>query len=124
MPSDLTLKAQFPEDTGRTNGGTKAVRDPKAVDFFIGNIEKAVAKAQVWLQAAQQRQKRYADVHEHRIEVQYEVGQLVWLDSKHVTIKAVGSRKMLPRWLRPFKILVKTIASPVNYTLDIYMYTP
>ena len=67
------------------------------------------------LQAAQQRQKRYAD--EHRIEVQYEIGQLVWLNSQHVTTKAVGSCKMLPRWLGPFKILAKP--SPINTTLDI-----
>ena len=38
----------------------KAVKDAKAVES-IGNIEKAVAKAKVCLQAAQQRQRKYAD---------------------------------------------------------------
>ena len=78
LPSDLSLKTWFPEDTSRTCGNTKAVKDPKAV-HFIGNVEKAVAKAKDCLRAAQQRQKRYAD--EHRMEVQHEVGQLVWLQS-------------------------------------------
>ena len=38
LPSDLTLKTRLPEHTGRADGGTKALKDPKAVDF-IGNIE-------------------------------------------------------------------------------------
>ena len=103
LPSDLTLSSER----------KKAVKDAKAVDF-IGNIEKAVAKAKVCLQAAQQRQKKYAD--EKRIDVQYEVGEMAWLNSQHVTLKAVGTRKLLPKWLGPFKILAKP--SPVNYVLD------
>ena len=43
LPSDLTLSFER----------RKAVEDAKAVDF-MGNTEKAVAKAKVWLQAAQQ----------------------------------------------------------------------
>ena len=104
LPSDLTLSCER----------KKAVKDAKAVDF-IGNIEKAVAKAKVCLQAAQQRQKKYAD--EKRMDVQYEVGEMAWLNSQHVTLKVVGTRKLLPKWLGPFKILAKP--SPVNYTLDI-----
>ena len=49
----------------RTVGRLKAVKDPKAA-VFIGNIEKAVAKAKICLPAvlpAQQRQKKYADQH-------------------------------------------------------------
>ena len=104
LPTDLTLSCER----------KKAVKDAKAVDF-IGNIEKAVAKDKVCLQAAQQRQKKYAD--EKRMDVQYEVGEMAWLNSQHVTLKAVGTRKLLPQWLGPFKILAKP--SPVNYTLDI-----
>ena len=49
LPSDLTLSSER----------KKAVKDidAKAVDF-TGNIEKAVAKAKVCLQAAQQRQRK------------------------------------------------------------------
>ena len=91
----------------------KAVKDAKAV-YFIGNIEKAVAKATVCLQAAQQRQKIYAD--EKRIDLQYEIGEMAWLNSQHVILKAVGTRKLLPKRLGPCKILAKP--SPVNYVLD------
>ena len=41
---------------------------------------------------------------------------MAWLNSQHVTLKAVGTRKLLPKWLGPFKILAKP--SPVNYVLD------
>ena len=125
LPSDLALKARFPEEASskgnasvpakRTGKRRKTVGGIKAVTDFIGNIEKAVAKAKVCLQAAQQRQKKYAD--QHRLDMHYDVGQLVWLRSQHVTLKAVGSRKLLPRWLGSFKVLAKT--SPVNYTLEI-----
>ena len=104
VPSDLTLSSER----------KKAVKNAQAVDY-IGNIEKAIAKAKVCLQAAQQRQKKYAD--EKRSDVHYAVGDMVWLNSQHVSIKAVGTRKMLPHWLGPFKVLEKP--SPVNYTLDI-----
>ena len=40
---------------------------------------------------------------------------MAWLNSQHVTLKAVGKRKLLPKWLGPFKILAKP--SPVNYVL-------
>ena len=102
LPSDLTLSAER----------KKAVKDAKAVDF-IGNIENAVAKAKVCLQAAQQRQKKYAA--EKRIDVQYEIGEMAmaWLSSQHVTLKAVGTRKLLPNGLD----LSKSLPSLVQLTM-------
>lgn len=46
----------------------------------------------------------------------YDVGEMAWLNSPHVTLKAVGTRKLLPQWLGPFKILAKPTS--VYYTLD------
>ena len=93
---------------------SKPSKDKAAVDF-IGNIEKDIAKAKVCLQAAQQRQKKYADT--KRTDLQFQVGEKVFLNSEHITLKAVGARKMLALWLGPFEIL-DTIGI-VNYTLDI-----
>lgn len=45
-----------------------------------------------------------------------DIGDLVWLNSRHITLKAVGVRKFLPLWLGPFPVLAK--APPVNYTLE------
>ena len=67
------------------------------------------------MQAAQARQKKYAD--KKRINLHFDIGELVWLSNKHVTLRALGSRKLLPQWLGPFKILDKP--SKVNYTLDL-----
>ena len=42
---------------------------------------------------------------------------MVWLNCRHVTLKAVGVRKFLPLWLGPFPVLAKI--TPVNYTLEV-----
>lgn len=104
VPSDLLLASER----------KKAVKNKEAVDF-IGNIERAIAKAKTCMQAAQARQKKYAD--KKRIDLHFDIGELVWLSSRHVTLRALGSRKLLPQWLGPFKILDKP--SEVNYTLDL-----
>ncbi len=89
-------------------------KNPSAVDF-IGNIDKGIPKAKVCLQAAQQRQKKYAD--QNRVDLFFNVGESVWLNSAHIAIKAVGSRKLLAQWLGPFKVTV--VISPVNYKLKV-----
>ena len=66
------------------------------------------------MQAAQARQKKYAD--KKRIDLHFDIGELVWLSNKHVTLRALGSRKLLPQWLGPF-ILDKP--SEVNYSLSL-----
>ena len=71
LPSDLTFAKKK----------KKAVKIKDAVDF-IGNIEKAVARAKVCLQAAQALQKKYAD--KHCKDVQFQVGESVWLSSKQL----------------------------------------
>ena len=98
LPSDLAL-------------GLKPKKNPAAYDF-IGNIQKALTRARFCLQAAQQRQK-----HGKRVDLHFKVGDSVYLSSEHIILKAVGARKLLPRWLGPFNILEKV--TTVNYTLDI-----
>ena len=96
------------------NLARKPSTDPSATDY-IGNIQKAIVKAKKCLQAAQQRQKQNAD--KHRTERHFQVGDLVWLNSRHITLKAVGTCKFLPLWLGPFPILAQV--TPANYTLEI-----
>ena len=98
LPSDLPL-------------GLKPRKNPAA----YGNIEKALTRARFCLQAAQQRQKHYAD--DKRVDLHFKVGDSVSLSSEHIIVKAVGARKLLPRWLGPFTVLEKVTS--VNYTLDI-----
>lgn len=67
-------------------------QDPSATDC-IDNIQKAIVKPKKCLQAAQQRQKKYAD--QHRTERHFQIGEMVWLNSRQITVKAVVVRKFL-----------------------------
>ena len=93
----------------------KPSKNPSA-DNFIINIQKGINKAKLCMEKAQQRQKRYAD-QDRSDAPKFEVGQLAWLSSKNIAMKAVGTRKLLPRWLGPFE--VTAVNGPVTYSLDI-----
>jgi len=73
-----------------------------AVKDMIQNMHDAIAEAKRCLQAAQQRQKAYADM--HRRDVQFTVGDQVLLSTKNLTLRMVGSSKMMPKYISPFKV--------------------
>ena len=77
----------------------KLSKNPIA-DNFIITIQKAIAKAKLCMEQARQRQKWYAD-RDRDGTLHFEVGDLAWLSSKNIAMKAVGTRKLLPRWLGP-----------------------
>ena len=79
----------------------------------IAQIHVALREAKSCLQAAQQRQKRFAD--EHRADVQLAVGEQVLLCTKNIKLK--GSTKLLPRWIGPFK--VTECINVVAYRIDL-----
>jgi hypothetical protein len=54
------------------------------------------------LKTAQNRQKQLVD--SKRRDVTFKVNDVVLLNSKHINIKHTGSRKLLPRYIGPFKI--------------------
>lgn len=83
--------------------------------LFAEQFNHAIKSARNCLQMAQQRQKTYAD--QNRREVQYKVGQLVLLSTKHFTFKAVGTRKFMPKYIGPFKVL--KLAGPVACKLEL-----
>ena len=60
-------------------------------------------EAKQHLQAAQQRQKSYTDV--HRRVVHYSPGDQVLLSTQHIGLYCAGSPKLLPRYIGPFTIL-------------------
>ena len=71
-----------------------------AAQAFGKDLEKALARAKTLLEAAQQRQKSYAD--KRAKHVQHDVGTVVLLNTKNIRFK--GCRKLLPRWIGPFQI--------------------
>jgi hypothetical protein len=68
-------------------------------DAMLDNITRAKQA----MEAAQKRQKNYYD--KTRRQVEYGVGSYVLLSSKDVGLKVVGSRKLLPRFIGPFKVI-------------------
>ena len=82
-------------------------------------MQSGLAAAKGHLQAAQQRQKRYADL--HRRELSFAVGDEVLLSTTNIHLRHAGdtttTKKLLPRWVGPFPV-VKTVGS-VAYKLTL-----
>ncbi|KAJ9511604.1 hypothetical protein QJQ45_007365 [Haematococcus lacustris] len=81
--------------------------------------QDAVAKAKLCMQAAQQRQAAYAN--QDRREVHYKVGQMVLLSTKNMRLKPGKARKLLPRFVGPFKVLGLVGQVAVNLQLPASM---
>jgi Chromo (CHRromatin Organisation MOdifier) domain len=77
--------------------------------------QQRIAAAKKCLQAAQDRQKHYADL--HRAPLQLVVGQYVLLSSKNIKIASSGTPKLLPRYLGPFKVVRLVGTSAVELDL-------
>jgi hypothetical protein len=83
--------------------------------FFVRNIHEAIHQAKMNLKAAQDRQKAYAD--KGRRELTFAVNDLVLLKTKNLKIKTSGSRKLLPKWIGPFRVL--KMINEVAYKLEL-----
>lgn len=86
------------------NRPAKQSNAPAAAEMaqqMASNIELARQN----LASAQQRQIRNAN--KHRQNIHFQVGVKVMLSTKNIRFKAVGSPKLLPRWVGPFTILAK-----------------
>ncbi|KAJ9513216.1 hypothetical protein QJQ45_029520 [Haematococcus lacustris] len=81
--------------------------------------QEAVAKAKLCMQAAQQRQAAYAN--QDRRDVHYKVGQMVLLSTKNMRLKPGKARKLLPRFVGPFKVLDLVGQVAVNLQLPASM---
>ena len=75
---------------------------------YLDNIDQAMQKARKCLDAAQQRQKKYAD--QHRTELSFEIGDEVPLSTEHIPLRSVGIRKLLMELMGPFKVVRKVNA--------------
>lgn len=93
---------------------TRLARVPTAVKF-TANMYEALAKAKRCLQAHQDRMKRHADA--SRRELSFGPGQYVWLSNKNIALKHNGTRKLIAKWLGPFKVL--SVVNPVAYKLEL-----
>eukprot|EP00882_Tetradesmus_deserticola_P001192 GHRQ01001290.1.p1 GENE.GHRQ01001290.1~~GHRQ01001290.1.p1 ORF type:complete len:1007 (-),score=112.72 GHRQ01001290.1:2410-5226(-) len=95
--------------------GEESVTNCDSATSLAERIQTAVARAKLCLQAAQQRQKAYADT--HRRELQLAVGAEVLLSTKNIKVKTAGTHKLLPKWIGPFKVL--QVMNEVAYKLTL-----
>ena len=72
---------------------------------FADRMQKALATAKKYLEAAQQRDKKFAD--RKRTDIEFQVGDQVLLSTANLRLKASGTRKLLPRYIGPFAIVKK-----------------
>ncbi len=93
---------------------TKRARVPAASDM-LDIIQESIASANICLEKAQQRQKRYVD--EHRREVTFTVGDRVLLSTKNLPMRQGYSKKLLPRFIGPFT--VTRVINDVSVQLDL-----
>uniref|UniRef100_A0A8C6MDH0 Gypsy retrotransposon integrase-like protein 1 n=1 Tax=Nothobranchius furzeri TaxID=105023 RepID=A0A8C6MDH0_NOTFU len=82
---------------------------------FLRRARRAWVATRSALQRTAERNQRLADRH-RRPAPSYVPGQMVWLSSRDVPLKAT-SRKLAPRYLGPFKVIA--VPSPVTVRLDL-----
>ncbi|KAJ9525275.1 hypothetical protein QJQ45_020806, partial [Haematococcus lacustris] len=81
--------------------------------------QDAVANARKCMAAAQSRQSAYAN--KARRDVEYKVGQKVLLSTKNLKLKPGKARKLIPRYVGPFEILLLVGAVAVKLDLPASM---
>lgn len=93
-----------------------------AADNFTTGIQEALKRSKQLLEAAQQRQKAYAD--QHRRELTFAVGTQVLLSTKHLALKNPGTKKLMPKWVGPFEVTraVGNVAYKLNLPVNMKVH--
>ena len=114
-PYELTL-GQNPKSPLTLLMKTGQQTDPESADAFVRRRQEDIEAARKAMQEAQERQAMYAN--RTRRDMQFEVGDKVYLAASHVRLPAseVAKRKFEGRFHGPYKI--KEVISPVAYKLE------
>ena len=78
-------------------------------------LQERLQKAKLCLEAAQQRQKAYAD--QDRRPMEYKEGDEVLLSTENIKRAGIGTPKFMPLWIGPFKVLKRV--EPTAYELEL-----
>ena len=100
--SDSALANSFVEEKQELLKVGKRLFAAALAKFNQEQLTAQVSLARQNMEAARQRQKHYAD--QHRIPVAFEPGDEVMLNTQHLTVTSVPSKKLFPRWLGPMTV--------------------
>ena len=87
-----------------------------AAKAFTADLAEAVELAKQAWRSAQDRQAMYANNKRRDVEP-FKVGTQLLLSTKNVRLKNPGARKLLPKWIGPFKVIKQV--GKVAYQLDL-----
>ena len=81
-------------------------------DVYVQDMEKGLMKAKECLTAVQRRMASHAD--QHRRDVQYEVGDFVYVSNKNIKMKFEGSKKFMGRYIGLSELSRKLAVLPMK----------
>jgi hypothetical protein len=113
-----TKQTPFFLNTGQhplTPLGDIAESNNPAAHNFVVDWSTRISRAWEHLAVARNRQKQLADA--NRKDVEFKVDDMVLLNSKNIKLKHEGSRKLLPKFIGPFKVLARV--GQVAYRLQL-----
>ena len=90
------------------------VENPEALKV-TETLQERLQTAKKCLEAAQQRQKAYAD--QNRRPMEYKPGDEVLISTENMKRSGIGTPKSMPLWIGPFKILKRI--EPTAYELEL-----
>jgi hypothetical protein len=107
--------------TPLNQSGGREVRVPQA-NNFARTLKENLARAKASLLAARSRQKLFVD--QRRTEVELAVGQNVFVSTINFKPAHPGTRKLLPKWVGPFKVVerIKKVAYKVELPPNLKMH--
>ena len=115
LPSSFKVyEEQYPIEPRKPGSTRRGGKCPRAQEYFK-RIQLAIVEARINLEAAQQRQKAYADT--KRREVKFKVGDVVLVSTQNLSLKKGSTRKLLHRFMGPFSV-IKEI-NPVTMEIDL-----
>ena len=122
-PVEFAINKSYQESVRSTPFRLNSGRDPnmpQTVDLpggaphpkrWLECNRHMIERARYYTKAAQDRQQTYAN--QHRSFVEFHLNQWVWLSSRNLKFKVGGTKKMLPKYIGPFKI-IKLIGGSEN----------